>query len=259
MKRLILFVLSCMLCSVHPETALAWGREGHETVAKLADRHLTRRARTRIERYLGNHSIVYCAKWMDEYRHTPAYGFTAEWHTAPVDSALRYAGPAPMGDAVSGLEQAVAALRGYRSLTDSAVAVNLKYIIHLAGDMHCPAHIKYRGHAMKYDVSFEREPRKYYVHHVWDNEVIRRMRIWSVSEWAAELDRLPKREQRAVAAGSPREWLEESAAACEVQFEWATPDAVLGQDFLNEAVVLVESQLQKAGYRLARILNELFD
>ena len=31
------------------------------------------------------------------------------------------------------------------------------------------------------------------------------------------------------------------------------------QDILNMALPLVESQIQKAGYRLARILNDLFD
>jgi hypothetical protein len=44
-----------------------------------------------------------------------------------------------------------------------------------------------------------------------------------------------------------------------VQFEWAKPDARLGQDFLNKALPLVESQIRKAGYRLARLLNGLFD
>ena len=40
----------------------AWGRKGHETIAKIAERNLTERAKERIERYLGGHSIVYYAK-----------------------------------------------------------------------------------------------------------------------------------------------------------------------------------------------------
>ena len=46
---------------------------------------------------------------------------------------------------------------------------------------------------------------------------------------------------------------------CEVQFEWAKPDERLGQDFLNKALPLVEHQIRNAGYRLAAVLNELFD
>lgn len=264
MKRILILVFAAVLPLLFTEEARAWGREGHETIAKLAERHLTRRARARIERYLGNHSIVYFAKWMDEYRETPAYRFTTYWHTAPVNAELRYDDSllTPRGNAVQALEEAIDRLRDYRSLDDSTVCVNLKYIIHLVGDMHCPAHIKYTTHKMKYDVLFDdkyHKPHRFYVHHVWDNEIITTCRIWSVTEWAEELDRLPKAERQALAGGTPRDWLHDSAVDCEVQFEWAKPNARLGQDFLNKALPLVESQIRKAGYRLAAVLNELFD
>ena len=262
MKKLLLLLLFAGL--LNTGSVFGWGREGHETIAKIAERNLTKKAKKRIEKYLGGHSIVYFAKWMDEYRHTPEYKFTNNWHTAPVNAELRYEDSmlAKNGNAIYGLEQAIENLKNYRSLTDSAVEVNLKYIIHLVGDMHCPAHIKYATHDMKYDVLFEdkyRKAHKFYVHSVWDNEIITVSRIWSVSEWADELDRLPKSDKQAIAAGTPRDWLHDAAVCCEVQFEWAKPDARLGQDFLNKALPLVESQIRKAGYRLARLLNGLFD
>ncbi len=263
MKKLIIFLIA--LCVLLPVQELsAWGREGHETIAKVAERNLTKKAKKRIEKYLGGHSIVYYAKWMDEYRQTPEYAFTNEWHTAPVDATLNYTDALlkPKGNAIYGLELALKNLADYKNMADSAVAVNLKYVLHLVGDMHCPAHIKYSTHNMKYDVMFEDKyhiPHKFYVHHVWDNEVITTSRIMSVSEWAAELDKFTKAEKRACAAGTPRDWMHDCAVTCEVQFEWAKPDQRLGQDFLNLAVPLVELQIQKAGYRLASVLNELFD
>ena len=259
MKKLLLLLFAAALSLSASEPARAWGREGHETIAKIAERNLTKRAKKRIEKYLGGHSVVYYAKWMDEYRQTPEYAFTNDWHTAPVGAELLKPGK---GNAVYGLELAIRNLRDYRNLTDSAVAVNLKYVIHLVGDMHCPAHIKYTTHNTKYDVLFEdkyHKPHKYYVHHVWDNEIITTTRIWSVTEWAGELDRASKREKAAVQAGTPRDWLHDSAVTCEVQFEWAKPDERLGQDFLNKALPLVEHQIRNAGYRLAAVLNELFD
>ena len=244
MKKLLLLLFAAALSLSASEPARAWGREGHETIAKIAERNLTKRAKKRIEKYLGGHSVVYYAKWMDEYRQTPEYAFTNDWHTAPVGADLRYGDELlkpGKGNAVYGLELAIRNLRDYRSLTDSAVAVNLKYVIHLVGDMHCPAHIKYTTHNTKYDVLFEdkyHKPHKYYVHHVWDNEIITTTRIWSVTEWADELDRASKREKAAVQAGTPRDWLHDSAVTCEVQFEWAKPDERLGQDFLNKALPL---------------------
>lgn len=259
MKKLV-FILTAALCLMSGETLSAWGRKGHDTVAKIAERNLTEHAKQQIEHYLGGHSIVYYAKWMDDYRNTPEYSFTDGWHTAPVNLDNRYddtlLNPAK-GNAIYGLELAIGNLKHYRELSDSAVNVNLKYVIHLVGDMHCPAHVKYAGHNMKYDVQFN--SRNFYVHHVWDNEIINATRIWSVSEWADELDRCSEAEKRALAAGTPREWLHDAAVSCEVQFEMAKPDQHLGQDFLNEAVPLVESQIRKAGYRLAALLNDLFD
>lgn len=259
-KLLILFFFAGLL---NAGNAFGWGREGHETIAKIAERNLTKKAKKRIEKYLGGHSIVYYAKWMDEYRHTPEYAFTSAWHVVPVNAELCYEDSmlTPKGNAIYGLEQAVENLKNYRNLPDSAVAVNLKYIIHLVGDMHCPGHVIYTTHNINYNVLFEdkfHKPHKFHIHSVWDNEVITTARIWSVSEWADELDRVRKSEKRAIAAGAPRDWLHDNAVTCEVQFEWAQPDARLGQDFLNQAVPLVEHQIRKAGYRLARMLNELF-
>ena len=261
MKKLFLLLLFAGL--LNAGNAFGWGREGHETIAKIAERNLTKKAKKRIEKHLGGHSIVYFAKWMDEYRHTPEYKFTNSWHTAPVNAELRYEDSMfkEGGNAIYGLEMAIENLKNFRNLTDSAVEVNLKYIIHLVGDMHCPAHIKYTTHNMKYEVMFEdkyHKPHKFNIHSVWDNEIITTSRIWSVSEWADELDRSSNAEKQAIVTGTPRDWFHDNAVACEVQFEWAKPDQRLGQDFLNKAVPLVEQQIRKAGYRLAHVLNELF-
>ena len=56
MKRIILIMLAGLLMS---GSAFGWGREGHETIAKIADNNLKPSARKVIERYLGDHSIVY--------------------------------------------------------------------------------------------------------------------------------------------------------------------------------------------------------
>ena len=42
-------------------------------------------------------------------------------------------------------------------------------------------------------------------------------------------------------------------------YDWAGPDQVIDQDFKNRAVILAERQIEIAGYRLAYILNSLFD
>ena len=258
-KTLFLLSAALILCF---DSAFGWGKMGHDAIAYIAECHLTPKAKKTIEKYIGT-SIVHYASWMDAYRFEPQYAHTSLWHTAWVDDNDEYDPTRkPDGNAIKGIEDTMELLRDYKSLDDSTVVVSIKYLVHLVGDMHCPAHIKYATHDMKYDVLFEDKYRKahqFYFHSVWDNEIITVSRIWSVSEWADELDRLPKSDKQAIAAGTPRDWLHDAAVCCEVQFEWAKPDARLGQDFLNKALPLVESQIRKAGYRLARLLNGLFD
>ena len=257
MKKIVIYVLLSLVCA----PSFGWGREGHETIAKIAENNLKPGAKKKIEKYLGGHSIVYYAKWMDDYRKTPKYKFTDGWHVAPVDSSLHYSDALlnrKKGNAIYGLEQAVEVLKNYREHDDSTVAVNIKYVLHLVGDMYCPAHIKYSNHNMSYNVFFCDKANKLHIHSVWDYAVIQKTRIWCPTEWAAELDRVDSKTRKEIAAGGPRDWMHDNAVRCEVQFDLAKPDQYVGQDFLNAAVPLIETQILYGGLRLAAILNDLF-
>ena len=241
--------------------ALGWGREGHEVIAKIAENNLNSRSLKIIEKYLDNHSIVYYAKWMDDYRHTPQYSFTHFWHTVIVDGQFNCV-PREGGNALHALEDAMEVLKDYKECTDSTVSVNLKYVIHLVADMHCPSHINYKGRPKDFKVTFGGgylgPAVQASMHAVWDKLAIQSCRIWSVSEYAEQLDRLSRREKKSISSGTPQEWLHDNAARCAVQFEMASEGSVLQQDFVNEAMPLIETQMLYAGYRLASVLNELF-
>lgn len=259
MKRITLVLLSTLLAC---GSAFGWGREGHEIIAKIAENNLKPSAKKKIEKYLGDHSIVYFAKWMDDYRHTPQYNFTTKWHVASVDENLKYVHTEKGGDAVYGLNLAIDALKNYKELSDSAVDVNLKYIIHLVADMHCPAHIYYKGRNQDFKVKFGggyiKPILESKIHTVWDMYAIQSCRIWSVSEYAAELDRKSKKEIKEIVAGAPQDWLQDNAVRCLLQFDLAKPGDNIAQDFVNAAMPLIETQMLYAGYRLAEVLNDLF-
>lgn len=257
MKRVIL-IFAFILVST--SSVFAWGREAHEVIARIAENNLKPGVKKKIEAYLG-HSIVYYAKWMDEYRHTPEYKFSHPWHSCVVDEKLMYV-PQAKGDALYGLDYATGNLKDYRHLSDSAVAVNIKFIVHLIGDMHCPAHIKYQGRDASFKVKFGGDyikPRvDARIHDVWDYYAIQSCRIFSSSEYAEELDRLSSKEKKAIVEGTYIDWLGDNAERCFLQFELAYPDERLKQDFINAAMPLIETQMLYAGYRLAYVLNTLF-
>ena len=255
-KFFMIMIAGLLMCG----SAFGFGREAHETVAKIAERHLKPSAKKKIEKYLGGKSLVYYAKWMDDYRQTKEYGFTTKWHVASVDENYKYVPDQKNGDAVIGLHQAIEALENYKELSDSAVAVNIKYIIHLVGDFHCPVHIYYPGKSQKFKtfVGPSWEKRKLTYHAAWDLGLIQAERFFSATEWAAELDRVSNNEVSEWVKGTPEEWLSQSARDCEVQWELVLPDKLVTRDAVNVAMPLIESQILKAGHRLAYILNSLF-
>ena len=254
MKKTLLLLCAAFLCS---GTAFGWGKIGHDAITYIAECNLTPRAKKNIEKYLG-HSIVYDASWMDCYRHTPAYKHTSGWHGADVDAEGNYA-PRTRGDAVQCIEGAMEALKDYKNLDDSTVVVNLRYLIHLVGDMHCPVHVKYPG-VKNFKIYLD--GREYNYHSFWDSSAIEMNHRWNYMEWQHQLDRCTKREKKAIAAGTPRDWMAENARECRIIYVWAQPEQRFEKgetrDFLNIVHPLAERQILKAGYRLAAVLNGLF-
>lgn len=260
MKRTF-FLLTIILLSIAYQS-LAWNRTGHNAVAAIAERNLTPKAKERIEKYLGNKSIVYYASWMDYYRHYPEYKATSSWHTAPVNKDLYYTDDLfkEPGNAIYGLEYAMTNLKNYKKLSDSTVAVNLYYIIHITGDMHCPVHVKYTG-VSKYKVLMGDKETDY--HTVWDGVVLDGNHQWSYTEWADQLDRCTPQQKAAIMKGTPRDWFHETAVDCQGIYGMVEPKGtqISGKTdrvFMNNAQALADSQIMKAGYRLAKILNDLF-
>ena len=194
---------------------------------------------------------------MDDYRKTPEYRFSDGWHTGNVDENFKSteAIHKANGDCVPVLEEVIKKLEKYKSLDDSTVAVNLKYLIHITADMHCPVHIKYVN-CPSFNVKYNGTNMTY--HHVWDFAMLRHAHTWSYTEYQQQLDRCSKEEKKQIMQGNPREWFEQSAKDCFIIYEWTKPDDNLGIDFMNKARTLAESQMLKAGYRMAYLLNKLF-
>ena len=251
--------LLLVLFAISGTAAYGWGKTGHDAIAYMAECNLTPKAKKRIERYLNGRSIVYYASWMDQVRTTEAYGATTHWHGNRVDAEGRYLPDEVRGDAVYGIELAKSKLLDLRHGDDSVVRVAICLLVHLVGDMHCPSHIRYPWYE---SFKFEINGRKCSFHGFWDTEVLEMNHRWGYEDYRYQLDRCPKQEMEALAAGSPRDWLADSARQCREISDWVAADDRLDKaranEFLMKAQQLAETQLLKAGYRLARILNELF-
>ena len=255
MRRITIFIIVALFVIIS-QKIFAWGGIEHDAITYIAECNLKPKAKKRIESYLGGHSIVYYASWMDHYRRTPEYSFSAPWHGGFVDENFKSV-DTPKFRCVSALEETVKKLENYKSLNDSTVAVNLKYLIHIVADMHCPGHVNYENHSSFFNVIYNGAEVTY--HSVWDFHMLRHAHTWSYTEYQQQLDRCSAKEKMQIMQGSPREWFEQSAKDCVVIYEWANPGDALGVDFMNKAHFLGESQMLKAGYRMAYLLNKLFE
>ena len=146
MKRLT--ILFFALVAFGANEAFAWGSWAHRFITYTADKYLEPEVRTKVEKYLGLPMIDHCV-WMDEirkpirrkshpnYAQMQAYRPSLRWHHMVVDEKFRVSDKRSSigsGAMVPNLEKSIENLRDYRNLTDSAVAVNLKYVIHMMQD-----------------------------------------------------------------------------------------------------------------------------
>jgi len=158
MKRLGVYLSSvCGLVLLFwPSATLAWGCKGHQTVALLAEKHLTPEAKQFVEKLLAENPIDaklnrYCggasrdlmadaSTWADDVRGERKNG---PWHYIDVPRGSErgplepYCGP--HGCVTRAIREQLVILKDAKA--DGAKrAEALRYIIHFVGDLHQPLH-----------------------------------------------------------------------------------------------------------------------
>lgn len=284
MKKVIISLMALVaICSA--QTASAWGGWAHKLIATIAETHLTPEAKAQTEKYLGS-PIYDHATWMDKVplwnkKRIPGWEQTSWWHMCTVDRVgkKKFAlsdkrGSNGDGDLYPNLVKCVENLKNYRNLTDSAVMINLKCVIHMVGDMHCPCHIyytefedcfsrkingkRYRRHDQMY-VYYN--GKKTTSHRVWDGLSIRE--IWpeygtDYELFRAALDKTSPKKQAKMCKGTIEEWVLQNAKDCRYIYDLVKPNDHIDREFLLDNQKLSKQQCLRASYRLAYILNECF-
>lgn len=272
MKRniLSLLLIACALGSA--VEAFAWGRDVHAGIAYIAECNLTPRAKANIEKCIDGHSIVYYASWLDNHRKE-----YKKWDKRAHICSYNIETMQPIGKAIKQLHESINLLSDYEHLTDSVRKVNIYFLVHTVGDYHCPGHANFCTpdgkttiHKSFYNVRYMGEKKPMNYHHVWDSGVFSANHgNWGYTDFAHNLDAGLTREQKdAMVEGSIEQWLEDCARSSIVIYE-RVPKApkeasfkelpYVDRNMVNDFGVLADTQIEKAGLRLAKILNDLFD
>lgn len=266
MMRKVVIVALALFVAVE---AMAWGGLGHRTVAEIAERNLTPKAKANIDRYTGGASLASLSTWMDSSKKPKRENDVCKrWHASIVDSQNR--ATQEVRDKVRGGQDAVTAtlmftemFKEREKMTDSAVMFALKCLVHMIGDIHCPSHMRYedvnngRGFDLGVTVVYFGKSQK--LHKVWDTSIIASNHHgWSPKQYAEKLDTYSKKEIKRVTKGWVEDWHSDAAVDIRPAIHWSPEGSALDADFDKKALPLAELELRKAGYRLAKVLNIFF-
>lgn len=235
-----------------------WGPTGHRATGKIAEKHLTKRAKRKIAKLLNGQSLAFVSTYADEIKSDKAYRKFFPWHYVNMNLDQNYqdAEKNPKGDLVTGIEHCVGVLKNENSsIADKQFY--LKMLVHLIGDLHQPLHIGQKedkgGNTIQ--VQWHRDGSN--LHRVWDSNMLD---TWDMSylELAANAKDLTKDEVKAVAKGSVIDWVNETHELTKKVYASAKSGDKLSYRYSYLHFPTVREQLQKGGIRLAKVLNEIF-
>ncbi len=274
-----------MLCLCTPAPASAWGSQGHEAIALIARSYLTLAVRTRVDAILASDrdtltgaDMAARATWADVWR--GSHRFTSSWHFADIEleggslDAACFGFPALSGVASEGPAQdcVVAKIEQFaRELRDTGTSdaerrLALKFVLHFAGDLHQPLHAADHqdrgGNCVRVSLGGTRTVN---LHSYWDSVVVGEIAPDAETLATTLRARIGSAQLAGWASGTPRDWARESfTVARTAVYTVGSPtgcdrDAApiplpAGYDARAREVAVV--QIEKAGVRLARLLND---
>jgi len=263
----LLFVATCQ------SVLWAFGEEGHQIVARIAESHLSEKAKAGVKKLLGRKHLPTVANWADDIKDSRPE--TRPWHYVDIPITFGKFDPetqcADDNCIIVRIEEFKAILADKNSSRRERQEA-LKFLVHLVGDLHQPLHCAERmNNKGKGDGGGNNRTVKFpgvgvvKLHGVWDTNL--------VTECIGEKDPLEYAEalngkvtadkKTAWSKGDVEDWaIETHKLAVSTAYKEVPADGPaqrLSADYVEKGKSVVEEQLMKAGVRLALVLNEAFD
>jgi hypothetical protein len=257
-------LLVSVLCGCLP--AFGWGGEGHSLIARIAWVQLTPEVQARVTEILGpNVSLPSIASWADEVRNRRRE--TGPWHyiDIPIDKPhLDMVRDCPKDDCV------IARIAEFRKVLHDPASEPvarreaLMFLVHFVGDMHQPLHCSDNqdqgGNKVLVTFGSRGGDRPYNLHSLWDSGLLEKM--GKEDALFAGYSRESAKHARNWAKGTVEEWAEDNHKIARKVTYGKLPKVPAGAPepidaaYEKKAGPVIRLQIEKAGARLARVLNE---
>ncbi|WP_159951554.1 S1/P1 nuclease [Polaribacter septentrionalilitoris] len=260
MKFQFILLISLLFFSNNTEeNSLIWGKNGHRATGEIAEKYLTKRTKRKIDKILKGQSLAFVSTFADEIKSDRKYNKYYSWHYINMDFDETYATAEknPKGDLVTGIKKCVEVLKDKNS-SDADKEFFLKMLVHFVGDLHQPMHIGRREDKGGNTVQVQWFGRGTNLHRVWDSDMIEEWDM-SYSDLANNAKDLSKKQIEAIQEGNVTDWVDEVHEVTKKVYKSVKVGENLRYRYSYEHFGTVRDQLQKAGIRLAKVLNDVFD
>ena len=248
------------LCGTLP--AFGWGPEGHSLVARLAAERLTPAAAAKVAEILGpGVTLASISSWADQVRRARAE--SAPWHyiDIPINQPhLDMQRDCPKGACVVAKIEDLEKVLTNAGTTPEQRKEALMFIVHFVGDMHQPLHCSDNKDKGGNDVKLDFFGKPSNLHSVWDSGLLGRMGDEDAMFITLNRDLTPQRTKK-WGRGTVEDWAEQTHKAGQKTTYGKLPKAQDGGQIKVDAKYeqiadpLIKHQLEKAGARLAMVLN----
>lgn len=272
MKR---FLLLCVAVVTICGNAYGWDRRAHATIAKIAENHLNPTTKMLLDKYLNGKSIVYYASYADDFKPE----LLMELDFEPSNAKRKVTFPHTFealndGTVFKGIRDgdkfvkncvyladtyAAEMKANHRTMSDSLRVLSIAMLVHWVGDMHCPEHIRYPHDRTigNYKVRYGDKDVKY--HSLWDGILFGQLHPWGFVDCALLLDTYSKGEISEIVDGDLYDWGKDAAIRSLPVHNYREGATINPHDYRNRFGKLAEELVCKAGYRLAKLLNDILE
>lgn len=235
-----------------------WGKTGHRTVGEIASKHLTVQTAKTIHNLLDGQSLAFVSIHADEIKSDALYHSFAPWHYVNFNGDKKYKEEPinPKGDIIQGVKTCILKIKDSNE-TKEMKSFYLKMLVHFVGDLHMPLHTGNKDDRGGNDIKVKWFGNHSNLHRVWDSEMIDSYKM-SYTELASNIDILSETERNLISNGTLVDWAHKSRVLALKVYQETQNNDSLSYKYMFQNFPVVRNQLEKAGVRLAFILNELF-
>ncbi|MES2111892.1 MAG: S1/P1 nuclease [Bacteroidota bacterium] len=237
---------------------VSWGHTGHNVIGQIAADHLTNKAKAGVTALLGAETLADVASWADETRDRS----TASWHFINVETGLSFeefkAAVERKEDVYTALVKQEGILADEQANREDRVTA-LKYIVHFVGDIHQPMHVSRAEDKGGNTIQVSYDGKGTNLHSLWDTKMLEHAGL-SEDQLAKQFDKATPVQIAKWQGDTPLIWAWESyQISSQLYWEIDKNGTNIDDAYYSAHMPIVEDRIEKAGIRLAGVLNSIFE